>query len=842
KQALGSILASLPVPVLVVSPDARLLGANEAASRLLSGVAEDGSAAAAITRLTWLRGDLDTLAGGSSPAGVRWLEIAGARRAFKAQYAMLDPDGTEPGTVAVTLTEVTELQGAGPDPVARRLLDHMPAVVWTVDRDLCFTACEGKVVSDTGDPHQPVVGRTLDHIFGPEGAGPVVHAAHQRAFAGEPATYDCRWQDRRFQASLAPLDTAGTEVIGVALDVTDRAKNEDLLRKAREDAERLIHTANVLIVGLDDQGAVTLFNEAAERATGYPASELLGRAWYGSGVPCAEFPEITTEPDVPGEYTGPIRTRTGTRRTIAWRDSVIRSGDARLGTLLVGVDVTDLNAAQSRLRDSEERHRTLLASLPQRIFVKDHDGVFVSVNERFAADFGLRPADLIGKSDSDFFEQELAEKYRADDRRVMETRATETIVEANVVQDRLRVVEVMKAPVIAESGELLGIVGVFTDVTDRKRIEDDLAHERDLLHTLMNNIPDQIYFKDRQSRFTRVNPAGARALGESSPDQVVGRSDFELHPEDLARGYYADEQHLMTTGEPVIGKLEMQRTPEGEERWLSSTKVPIRDRDGQVVGMAGISRDVTDRIEVEERLRKTAAELARSNEELQQFAYVASHDLQEPLRMVASYTQLLARRYRDRLDDDGMEFIDFAVDGATRMQNLIQDLLAYSRVGTRTHAFTPIPLDEVVTRALSNLRMALSESGAEVTHDPLPTIIGDSSQLVQLFQNLLGNALKFRGAEPPRVHVSAELRGAEWLIGVHDNGIGIEPEYAERIFVIFQRLHAKSDYPGSGIGLAICKKIVSRHGGTIWVEPAPEGGAVFRFTIPVDKRLVSGAK
>jgi PAS domain S-box-containing protein len=373
-------------------------------------------------------------------------------------------------------------------------------------------------------------------------------------------------------------------------------------------------------------------------------------------------------------------------------------------------------------------------------------------------------------------------------------------------------------------------------------MEDDLAHERDLLHTLMNNIPDQIYFKDRQSRFTRVNTASARALGVASPDEVVGRSDFEFHPEDLSGEYYTDEQQLMASGEPVIGKLEAQRTPGGEERWLSTTKVPIRDREGTVIGIAGISRDVTDRIEVEERLRKTAAELARSNEELQQFAYVASHDLQEPLRMVASYTQLLARRYRDRLDEDGIEFIDFAVDGATRMQNLIQDLLAYSRVGTRTNAFDTLALGEVVKRALSNLRIALEESGAEVTYDGLPTITGDSSQLVQLFQNLLGNALKFRGSEAPRVQVSAERSGNEWIIRVRDNGIGIEPAYAERIFVIFQRLHAKDEYPGSGIGLAICKKIVSRHGGRIWVEPAPERGTVFSFTLPVDKRPVTGTK
>jgi chemotaxis family two-component system sensor kinase Cph1 len=305
-----------------------------------------------------------------------------------------------------------------------------------------------------------------------------------------------------------------------------------------------------------------------------------------------------------------------------------------------------------------------------------------------------------------------------------------------------------------------------------------------------------------------------------------------LQPADLAAQCLADEQHLMATGEPLIGKLEIQRAPDGTDRWLSTTKVPIRDQDGEVIGVAGISRDVSDRIQFEERLRSTAEELARSNEELQQFAYVASHDLQEPLRMVASYTQLLARRYRDRLDQDGLDFINYAVDGATRMQGLIQDLLAYSRVGTRAGAFEPTQLTAAVDRALANLHAAIQETGAEITRDPLPQVMGDVSQLTQLFQNLLGNAIKFRGAETPRIHVSAKRTGSEWTVSVKDNGIGIEPQYAERIFVIFQRLHGKGEYPGTGIGLAICKKIVARHGGRIWVESTPGEGAEVLFTLP----------
>jgi signal transduction histidine kinase len=250
-----------------------------------------------------------------------------------------------------------------------------------------------------------------------------------------------------------------------------------------------------------------------------------------------------------------------------------------------------------------------------------------------------------------------------------------------------------------------------------------------------------------------------------------------------------------------------------------------------------LERKVTERT-VE--LEKRAKDLARSNSELEQFAYVASHDLQEPLRMVASFTQLLGKRYNDKLDDDAREFINFAVDGAKRMQTLISDLLSFSRVGTQGKRQEPIECDEVLDRVLYNLQPAIKESGAVITRGQLPRVIGNPQQLGQLFQNLIGNAIKFHGAETPQVSVTAERQGLEWRIAIHDNGIGISAEHMDRIFVIFQRLHTRTEYPGTGIGLAICKRIVERNGGRIWVESPPAEGSTFNFTIAAAETQKTG--
>ncbi|MCX7627878.1 MAG: ATP-binding protein [Methylophilaceae bacterium] len=351
-----------------------------------------------------------------------------------------------------------------------------------------------------------------------------------------------------------------------------------------------------------------------------------------------------------------------------------------------------------------------------------------------------------------------------------------------------------------------------------------------LLSTVFETNLEAVAIADLNGIIQHVNRSLVVIAGYE-PREIVGASLQILHA--------TRDQKLAATiwdkvreGGQWQGEIWLRRK-NGEEfpAWMSATAA--KDKDVMTHVIVEFS-DITDFKQTQDALARRTEELENSNRELEQFAYVASHDLQEPLRMVASYTQLLARRYKDKLDDDANEFIHYAVDGATRMQALINDLLTLSRVSTRGKPLEMCDAGLALSRALSNLKIAIEESGAKITHDAMPSVKADISQLTQLFQNLIGNALKFRGEAPPKVHVGVVRKAREWEFSVRDNGIGIAPEFFERIFVIFQRLHGKHEYPGTGIGLAVCKKIVERHGGHIWVESKPGEGATFYFTLPTN--------
>jgi PAS domain S-box-containing protein len=380
-----------------------------------------------------------------------------------------------------------------------------------------------------------------------------------------------------------------------------------------------------------------------------------------------------------------------------------------------------------------------------------------------------------------------------------------------------------------ESNHTTGFLGIGSDITERKQTLAALQESEARLQAFIDNAGSVIYIKNIQGRYILINRQ-YEALFHLKKEVVQGQTDYDIFPQGIADTFRQNDLQVLAAGKALESE-ELAPQDDGLHTYLS-IKFPLLDALGVPYAVCGISTDITERKRSEKALARQAEELARSNEELERFAYVASHDLQEPLRMVVSYLQLLERRYQGQLDATANEFIGYAVDGAARMQTLIRDLLSYSRVGTQTQAFAPTDSAAVVDKAIANLQMAIAESGAVITHNSLPEVMVDASQFAQLFQNLMGNAIKFHGEQPPQIHISAERIEDGWQFSVRDNGIGIEPEYTERIFVIFQRLHRRADYPGTGIGLAICKKIVERHGGRLWIESELGQGSVFYFTIP----------
>jgi PAS domain S-box-containing protein len=377
-------------------------------------------------------------------------------------------------------------------------------------------------------------------------------------------------------------------------------------------------------------------------------------------------------------------------------------------------------------------------------------------------------------------------------------------------------------------------IAVYDDITARKSYEAALRDSEALHRSTFELAASGIAHVGLDGRFLRVNRRLGAMLGYRE-DELIGRSVKEIsHPDD--RDVTDAQRSRVHAGAEESVRVEKRYLrKDGSTVWVSLGVALVRGDRGVPLYEIAMFDDITERKQAENALREAHEELKRSNSELEQFAYVASHDLQEPLRMVSSYTQLLGRRYGDKFDADAKEFMGYIVDGAARMKQLIEDLLAYSRVGTKGKEFKPVDLGRPLARALGNLKAAIDESGAAVTHDPLPTLPADEVQLAQLFQNLLANALKFRSKAPPRIRVQVSENDKFVEIAVRDNGIGIEPQYFERIFMVFQRLHNKGEYPGTGIGLAICKKVVERHGGQIRVESQPGEGSAFIFTLPKER-------
>ncbi len=605
----------------------------------------------------------------------------------------------------------------------------------------------------------------------------------------------------------------------------------------------LLEAAPDAMIVVNQAGEIILLNVQAEKQFGYSRDELVGQK-VTNIIPHGFAERLIADGLRSAEEALAQQIGTGIELTAVRKDasefpielmlSPLESADGILVTAAIR-NISVRKAAEEHLKKMEGRYRGLLEAAPDAMVVVNQAGEIVLLNLQAEKQFGYSRDELVGQKVTNIIPQGFAERLIADGLRSAEEALAQQIgtgIELTALRKDGREfpVELMLSPLGSAEGIL--VTAAIRDISARKTADKYLAKMEGRYRGLLEAAPDAMIVVNQDGEIVLLNAQAEKQFGYSR-GELLGQKVTNIIPHGFAERLIADD---LRSAEEALAQqigagleliaLRKDRSEFPIELMLS----PLGSADGILVTAA--IRDITVRRGAEIYLLQKMDELSRSNHELEQFTYIASHDLQEPLRMVASYTQLLSRRYKGKLDADADEFIAYAVDGANRMQRLIQDLLAFSRVGARTKHLDSTSSETALQNALANLSGAISDSGAVVTHDPLPVVLGDGGQLAQLFQNLIGNAIKYQSAGTPLIHVSvAKNDAARWLFAVKDNGLGIDPQYFERIFGMFQRLHKREEFAGTGIGLAICKKIVELHGGKISVESKPGEGSTFRFAL-----------
>jgi PAS domain S-box-containing protein len=508
--------------------------------------------------------------------------------------------------------------------------------------------------------------------------------------------------------------------------------------------------------------------------------------------------------------------------------------------VLEGVtDITERKQAEEEIETERAFLSTVLDNIVESIVICDAEGQIIRFNEAARRLHGVPEQPIPPDQWAEYYDL-----YQADGGTPL---AVEDIPLFRALHgERVHDVEIVVKPAHSEprslvcsgqaltdkSDQVTGAVVTMHDITARKQAEEALRASKAILAKAEQMAHLGSWEWDVETDIFTMSEGWQQVHGCDSRQLPSEKLLPIAHPDDRARIEQALDQALEGQ-QPYVIEHRIIRQDDGEVRTIQAYGEVVRDAHGDPIKMYGAAQDITERKRAEEELGRYAAELKRSNEELEQFAYVISHDLHEPARMVNIYLDLLENRYQGQLDERADMFIDYAADSAERMQEMINALLDLSRVGTRGETLVPTDVEGVLERTLRSLGWAIEEANAEVTHDPLPTVLADQAQLAQVFQNLVANGIKFCKEDvPPHVHVSAEQENDEWVFSVADNGIGIDPEQTERLFQIFQRLHTREEYEGTGMGLALCKRIVERHGGRIWVESKPGEGSTFIFTLP----------
>lgn len=644
------------------------------------------------------------------------------------------------------------------------------------------------------------------------------------AVTGVPETFEVYLESLQMWFSVSVYSPQPEYFVAIFDVITERKQVEQALRISQENFERAFEAnpAALAITRLVD-GKVIKINAAYSRMIGYEPDEILGRS--GSDLNMfldsntrQEYVQLLQKEGRVRDHEMQLRLKSGAiRNMIVYMEPISFDGENCILTALL--DITKRKRAEEKLRESEARFSTIFHASPvgKHIF-RLSDGRSVEANEAYLALVGYTPEELIG-----YTAAELNLFVNPETRRgwIQALRNGQRVQnqDADIRRKNGEIRHVLASLDVIDLNNEPMVLVIASDITDRKRAEEALWESEQRLRAATK--PSNMIFAqtDIEARYTWIhNPHP-----DFDPKAALGKTDIDLADNQGSRTLFEAKRQVIATGVGI--KTEIVFPVSDGPRSYDVFIDPLYNVTRRLIGVTTSAYDITEQKRVENELR-------RSNAELEQFAYVASHDLQEPLRAVAGMVQLLRQRYKGQLDDRADEYIQHAVEASARMQALINDLLDYSRLDRFGKPFEPIPAEKSLQAALANLQISIQESQAHITYDPLPTIMADPTQLIRVFQNLTGNAIKFRGAETPRIHIGAAQEPHVWRFSVSDNGIGIEPQYFERIFLVFQRLHTRREYPGTGIGLSLCKKIIERHGGRIWVESQPGQGTTVYFTIP----------
>ena len=652
--------------------------------------------------------------------------------------------------------------------------------------------------------------------------------------------------------------------IGMVHDITEQKRTEEALRESEKRLHALADNIPNLAWMAEADGWIFWYNKRWYEYTGTTLEEMQGWGWQKVHHPdyidaiTAEWSSSILE-GKPYDNIFPLKGKDGNYRWFLTRVTPIRDEQGKLirwfGT---NTDITERKLAEEELKISEDKYHSLYSSMSEGVAIheiiynSEHnpvDYVIVDINPSYEKITGLKKSDAVGMKASELYGTSKPPymEYYALVAENGEPIEFETYFEPMNKYFKISVISPGKGK----------FATIFEDITKRKLADIEINEVKENLELMVQKRTQELKFANRYNRslieasldpLVTIGPDGKITDVNHSTEVVTGFNRYELIGTDFS-DYFTEPQKAREGYQKVFNEgfvldylLEIKNKNGYVTPVLYNASV-YKDEFGEVIGVFAAARDITEirkfekdlkeyQDTLEQKVDKRTEELAKSNKDLEQFAYITSHDLREPLRMITSFLQLLERRYADKLDQDANEFIGFAVDGAKRLDAMTNDLLQYSKITSEKQEFTPVNFEDVLEKALLNLKVPIEENNAVITHDPLPIINGDEQLEIQLFQNLIGNSVKYHGQEPPKIHISAAKEKNQYLFSIKDNGIGMSPEHLKKIFIIFRRLHTHEEYEGTGIGLAIAQKIVQQQGGEIWAESEQGKGSTFYFTIP----------